>query len=73
MSLPDLRLPFLEGPSVGKHKVTPSPPCKVDKVCLVGILILVVILIITQLLDFSPVFILHYRCMSDVPSRLDLT
>lgn len=66
MSLPDLRLAFLEGPSLGKHRITPSPPYKVEKVCLIGILILVVILIIIQCLDFSHFFALHYKCISDM-------
>lgn len=62
---PDLRLVFLEGHSVGKHR-TPLPPCEVDKDSLVGILILAVVLIIKQCLDFTHLFALHYKYISDV-------
>lgn len=62
---PDLRLVFLDGHSVGKHRTAPSPPCEVDKVILVGILILAVVLIIKQCLDFSHLFALRYKYISD--------
>ena len=63
---PDLRLIFPERHSVGKRRITPLPPCEVDKLTLVGILILAVVLIIKQCLDFSHFFALHYKCISGV-------
>lgn len=65
MKSPDLRLVFLEGHSVGKHRITPLPPSEVDKVSMVGILILAVVLIIKQCLDFSHLFALHYKYIFD--------
>lgn len=66
MKSPDLRLVFPERHSVGKHRRTPLPPWEVDTLTLVGILILAVVLIIKQCLDFSHFFALHYKCISGV-------
>lgn len=55
--------------SVGKHKITPSPPwdavaSKVDEVCLVRILILIVILKLCSAVVFLISLYCIYRCIS---------